>query len=759
VFDRQTREAIPGATVFKPGSTIATCTDYNGRFELVCPCGTDSLEVRMLGYESCCCKPGGDQNIGLVPQCTIMDEVVVTAGREAQARSEAPMAIEKISQSTINETKPTLLAELINKVPGVIMLNLNNEQHGMSIRQPMGTSPYYLYMEDGIPLRTMGIFNHNALIEMNLMAVSAVEVVKGPASSLYGPEAVGGAVNFITQKPTALATVKAGLQADNYGYKRFQWSASGRARRKLGYFLGGYYAGQKDGWMSYSNYNKNNINVRLDYDLSQKTKLVFSGAYIDYYSQTPGSVDSIAFYQRSYVSSSPFTYRKVNAKRARLTAEHSWNQNNQTILHLFCRDNTISQNPAYAIRWARGSTVAKGEINDNSFTNRGVIAQHSAKLPTLRSKLLMGASLDLAPVSYQAHMTELSARLRPGGASVEEFQMIGEHPEILLSNYEAIIYNSAVFTQIEFKPVKALGITAGLRHDNMSFSYVNHLDGVSGIKSFEKLTPRVGTTLKVHKNLAWYANYSRGFSPPALTTVFTKRSPGSSDEFYYNLQPAEFDSYETGVWSEFFKNKLSLNLTVYEMWGKNELLNVRQPDNSTEYQSAGKTMHRGIEYSATLKPDKHWMLRAGGSISIHRYEEFVLSSNDKNPLNDVNGKRMPSAPTFVCNSEVIYKPGYVRGLRLALEWQYMNSWFQNQVNTVKYSDKGAFGLSGISVLNFRSGYEWKGCEVFVNVLNLTNELYAFNATRGNLPNSTSTFTPAPPRVITLGFQYAFTGNK
>jgi hypothetical protein len=67
----------------------------------------------------------------------------------------------------------------VNKTPGVLMVNLGNEQHSMSIRQPMTTNAYYLYMEDGVPIRPMGVFNHNSLLEMNQFTVSSIEVVKG----------------------------------------------------------------------------------------------------------------------------------------------------------------------------------------------------------------------------------------------------------------------------------------------------------------------------------------------------------------------------------------------------------------------------------------------------------------------------------------------------------------------------------------------------------------------------------------------------
>ena len=68
------------------------------------------------------------------------------------------------------------------KTPGVLMVNLGNEQHSMSIRQPITTNAYYLYLEDGLPIRPMGIFNHNALLEINQFNLQSIEVLKGPAS-------------------------------------------------------------------------------------------------------------------------------------------------------------------------------------------------------------------------------------------------------------------------------------------------------------------------------------------------------------------------------------------------------------------------------------------------------------------------------------------------------------------------------------------------------------------------------------------------
>ena len=81
------------------------------------------------------------------------------------------------------------------------MVNLGNEQHQMSIRQPMTTKSLFLYLEDGIPIRTSGLYNHNALLEMNMAATKSIEVIKGPSSSLYGSEAIGGVVKLYYSGP------------------------------------------------------------------------------------------------------------------------------------------------------------------------------------------------------------------------------------------------------------------------------------------------------------------------------------------------------------------------------------------------------------------------------------------------------------------------------------------------------------------------------------------------------------------------------
>jgi iron complex outermembrane receptor protein len=681
-------------------------------------------------------------------------EVVVTANRGVTLKREVPVAISKISAITIDETKATSVYEIINKAPGVLMVNLGNEQHSMAIRQPMTTNSYYLYLEDGLPIRPMGVFNHNALLEINQFNLQNIEVVKGPVSSLYGPEAVGGAINLISLKPTLDPQMKIGIQADQWGYHRLQ-AAGSATIGKVGFQVAGLSSMQKNSWRDFSDYDKDNINARLDYNISERTRLIGTLFYGNYYSDMSGSVNEADFNNRNYKSTSDFTYRKSDALRAKISIENDWNNHSNSFLTLFTRNNKLGQNPSYGIRWTQGSNTARGEINSNNFKSYGVLAQHNQKFDFLNTSIVAGGLFDYSPVDYNAYQIDLIANLNPGGQTVDYYEILAERPDIQLANYEAKIYNKAGFLQFSMKPFNNVVFTGGARYDNMSLDYVNNIDTSEGNKEYDQFTFKTGINYNPFDFAGFYGNYSQGFSPPGLTTIFrakpgTGGTSGVPAEFYYDLEPAKFNNYEIGGWLTFFEKKIFFEYTFYYMDGENELLYVRQPDNSSLYQSAGETRHKGIEFAINYKPTSQFNIRVGGTTAQHTYIDFKLSDNPSDPIQDLNGFEMPSAPKWSGNSEISFYPKTIPSFRTSIEWQFVSSFFQDQINTVKYD--------GYNVFNFRIGYKWKGFEFYSNIMNLTDKLYAYNVTRGNLSNNPS-YTPAAPRTFVCGLHYNLSLKK
>jgi outer membrane receptor protein involved in Fe transport len=755
VTDANTHEAIAGASICNAdvqNSAKLGMTNAKGHFSINAQ-GITRLKFAMVGYSARIIEvsaiKGQKLDVALEPSTVDLQPVVVTASREGQARQDAPIAISKINSTQIKDTKATALYQLLNKVAGVYMVNLGNEQHTMAIRQPITYNALYLYMEDGVPIRPTGIFNHNSLYEINMSGVKDIEVIKGPASSLYGSNSIGGAVNFITQGPPTGYAGNVSVQGDNYHYRRVD-ADGGFTQGKFGLYVGGYVAHQTDSWQDYSDFDKYSANFKTTYDFSAKTKLTTSAAYNYLNTQTPGSLDSARFYDRSYGANQRFTYRKVKSFRASTRLDHQWDDENSTFITLFFRGNSTAQLPSYFISDVRDVNgvykSSNGQVNDQKFNSYGLLAQHRVDFDFLHSRLIGGVYMDDSPSSYYAQYLNITKDV--ANNYYTGFSNTGRY----IDNYKIKLFNTAAYVQYEIKPVEALRIVGGLRYDRVHYDFDNQIPaGQTKYKqqetnNFNIVAPKLGITYNFGNNKGIYANYSVGFQPPETGDLYSSRQ-------LTQLKQATFDNYEAGGWFSAFNKKLYFELSIFDLEGHNEIINQLLPDNTTQNQNAGATRHRGIEYSLTLAPVKELTFRFSGTNARHTYVEYSEVTTNyttgTNTVTSYDGKRMNNAPAWIANSELTYKPQYLPGFRIATEWQHINQYYTNPANTKTYS--------GYDIYNLRLGYDvkssvLKGAGIWFNVLNLTNKLYATTVTSSQYGD---TYNAAPPRTYTLGISYSF----
>ena len=249
--------------------TNCLCTDASGKFTLVVTLKNELLTFTHVTYETNTLKASNNMFVVLEPKINDLNLIVVSASRTAQKRKEIPVAIAAISSKTIATVNPSSVDQVLNQQSGVHMVDLGNEQHMMSIRQPISTKGVYLYLEDGIPIRPNGVFNHNALLEMNMEATKTIEVIRGPYSALYGSEAVGGAINFITENPTPKLTGKFGVRIDDKGYFRTDAKIA-TTYKKTGIAISGYKSKISNGIREYGNYNKSAITGKITHQFTMK---------------------------------------------------------------------------------------------------------------------------------------------------------------------------------------------------------------------------------------------------------------------------------------------------------------------------------------------------------------------------------------------------------------------------------------------------------------------------------------------------------
>lgn len=736
-INKASGEPLPFVQVINTANNQSTFSDYSGSFSIEAVWGTDSLLFMANGYgqKTILATENVIMKLSLLP--IGLNSVVISTNREQELREETPVAISSVNTETIEANKPTTIDQVLNQTPGVNMVDLGNEQHTMSIRRPIDYGASYLYLEDGIPIRTSGVFNHNALLEINMANVSRIEIVRGPASSMYGSEAIGGAVNFISKKPTLKPTAGLSVQGNNLGYKRTDFYTSSTLKKKLGFRFAGYYANQTDGLLAHSDFNKLALSANMQYNLSKKSELIWSNSFIDYYSEMGGSLDSTKFYEKSYGSNQTFTHRAVNAFRSKVAYNHYWNKNSKTNVTGFFRNNSIAQNPSYRVKddykpWSGTGdpNLAHGEENENAFQSAGLIVQHKQQFKRYNSSLVAGASADYSPNTYDANYISI---LKNDDGIYESFNS----SDSLLADYQANIFNTAIYGQFKSEPIKNLKVLLGVRYDNFRYLFDNNLGSNSftavedGQNIFSRVIPKIGATYQIKKHTGAYVNYSQGYVPPQVTTLYVGNDIPS-------LKPVYYDSYEVGGWSTLFGEIARFEWSIYRMEGVNEIISVLKDDGSTQQENAGKTLHQGIEYSLKAKLAKDLFIRVSGTNAIHQFTDYTIEGTD------YAGKVMPQSPNWIMNSQLTYKPSALKGFRSSIEWQHIDRYYMEKENAKIYN--------GYDILNLRLGYEYKAFEVWTNVMNLTDELYA---TVARATNWGQRYSLGRPRNVNIGLAYKF----
>ena len=660
---------------------------------------------------------------------TQLTTIVVSANKLKEKRIESPLAISILSPKTIDEAKAQRIDFLLNKVSGVYMPTIGNEQHMMSIRQPISLKGLYLYLEDGMPIRTSGLFSSNALIEMNSSNIHSIEIIKGPASALYGAEAIGGVVNILTTPVPSKANAFISTQINNTGFKKIDLSW-GAPSKTGGWLMTGAWTDQNKGITEYSDFNKKALSVKRNFKVNEKLKGYQNLQFINYYTQMTGSLDSIKFFQKNFGTQQSFTFRKIDALRLRQNLDYNWNAHSNTTLNFMYRSNTMDQNPTYSIAFTSNPTKFKGQVNSNHFDAYVLDLQHVWSIPVLNSKIMLGGYWDITHQNLIAHYIDIIKDTSIGKYTKYTYPS----RDSLITNYNTQISNKAIYFNYLANLNRAVRLNMTLRYDNFEYLFNNLLPiGTPSAKNnFTQFTPKLGLTYNL-KNGGSYINYSKGFVPPQITEIYNAiRVP--------YLLPQDFSNIEIGSWYQ--SKKLSAEISIYSLQGKNEIISVRQTDGVNLNQNSGATSHMGIEYQLRYQLVPTIEISLNGTSTRHKY----LNTNIKGV--DVSGKEMNAAPHLFNNVSLNWKP--TKQIRSALEWIHQSAYYMDETNATRYP--------GFDIFNARFGLQIKKSEIWLNVLNLTNTYYSTMATKNFSVKGSSAYSYylGEPRAITIGWKWYIT---
>ncbi len=237
--------ALEFVTVGIKGTTYGTTTNNTGYFELKnVPFGSYDLQTAFVGYEKqlkkitlSATQPVFNLKINLKNILSNLNEVVVSGTMKEVSKLESPVPVEVYSSSFFKCNPTPSIFESLQNVNGVRpQLNCNVCNTG-DIHINGLEGPYTMILIDGMPI-VSGLSTVYGLTGIPQALIERVEIVKGPASTLYGSEAVGGLVNIITKKPNNAPVVAADIFTSNWGDLNsdlgFKFKAGKKAQSLLG---------------------------------------------------------------------------------------------------------------------------------------------------------------------------------------------------------------------------------------------------------------------------------------------------------------------------------------------------------------------------------------------------------------------------------------------------------------------------------------------------------------------------------------------
>lgn len=667
-----------------------------------------------------------------------LEEVVVTATRETEPLKEKAQTINAVKGEDIKNVKPTHPSEIMNRIPGVWINTTAGEGHMTAIRQPLTTNPVYLFLEDGIPIRSTGFFNHNALYEMNIPGAERIEVIKGPSTALYGSDAIGGTINVITRPSPAKPEIEVNPEWGEHGWFRFLASGGNTwGNNGLRLDLNNTHS---DGWRERSGYDRQSVTLRWDNVMSASTsaKTIISFSNIDQESGGSSGLIESDFKTKPWYNYHTFDFRKVRAFRISTEIEKEIEKDILLSFIPYLRWNEMDLLPGWGI--FKSGTRYFGYHSTTRFYSLGLLLKYRQDFKPMRTRLIGGVDIDYSPGEYFERRIEAFKT----GDKYTSYTYVTNADNNY--DYEATFFGVSPYVQVEVSPLEKLRLTAGARYDALSYDYETTLAPNTNRppdtkRHFSHISPKLGLTYEFIKNISGFMSYNHAFRIPSSGDLF--RGSSNTASTAVNLKPIKADSYEIGVRGSIAK-MVTFNTSLYYMLKKDDLVTYTVATNVRERRNAGETEHKGIEVALGIQPLKEVELNTSYSYAVHKYKDYKVSA-----AVDYSDKEIPQAPRQMINTRLLYKPLLLNGGFAELEWVRLGKYWMNDENTEKYS--------GHDIFNVRASYLIsKAWEIFVKVINITDKLYAERASKSG--SDAALFAPGQPRTFFAGITYKWSGK-
>jgi iron complex outermembrane receptor protein len=621
-----------------------------------------------------------------------LDEIVVTATRLESAIRDVARSVSVIEKEQIQNGQQLLgLDESLAGVPGLYMQNRYNfaqdlkiSLRGFGARSSFGIRGVRIFVDD-IP-ETLP--DGQAQVDsIDLGSTSRVEVLRGPASSLYG-NAAGGVIAVYSELGDAEPYVEAAAAGGSHDYRRYQLKTAG-THRAVDYMLSASHT-DLEGYREFSNTRGTAINGKLGIQITGHDELLIALNHTDQpQAEDPGGIDAVQL---------AVDRRSARLQNVQFDAGEELSQ--QRIGGVYRTDRmggTLMLRNYYVWRdfTNRLPFVAGGAVDLQRFFY-GLGAQYSfSDAMAGRLKLITGFDVD----------RQDDDRQRSDNNTGTIGAMVFEQNESVESN--------GAFLQGQYALRDDWSFLAGLRYDEVKFDITDYflLDGNdSGNLDFDQWSPSIAVNYKAGSAVV-FASWSSSFETPTTTEL---ANPDGTGGFNSSLMPQVAYNYEIG-----FKNSresLYYEISVFHIDLEDELIpfEIASSPGRTFYSNAGSSTRNGVEAAISWRARNGFTADLSYTWSDFTFGEFVEDGQD------FGGRQLPGLPEHFAYFGLKYVAS--PGLTATVEALYSGSLYASNDNSTE--------VDGYIVSNVRVSYEWlRGnwlIRPYVSINNIFDEKYNSN---------------------------------
>ena len=569
---------LPGATIVeKSNPTNGVLSDFYGEFIINVNEESKELVVSYLGFETQTVQiTGNNLVISLKPEVSQLDSVIIkgfsSVASKARVRTQA---IQSLPETTVAINAQTIESNGIDNIqsftsqisnvtfteaqqPGVNFLTVRGISQIRNAESPVAV------VIDGMTLPDASAMN------MSLYDIELLEFVKGPQGTLYGKNAIAGAINIVTKDPTNKNKTKVMLSSGNGGLFGAGLSSSGAITKdKFYYSVVGRYS-TFDGLINNTFLNEKvdfskeyNVRAKLKYRFNPRWSAVFvqdnfkidaGGNY--YVTKTDIFDPSIPVLADDDYSSEPFgdvqgdselsnslSSFKVEGSlnKVKIQSVTSFNATKR----YYIGENDYSQYAFSKVSQQSDSDTFSQEIRLISNTAEDSKLNYTFGTLFQNSKRYLNTSTFLNRTYYEGGFVDASA----ANANYSTDPLVG-------NDDDNTIQTLAAFGFIDYKLLPKLTLSAGVRVDYDKLKNESRISNTSLENDITVWQPKFSLAYEISETILAYTNYGRGY-----------RSGGfNSDEtvkFGKTYEPEFTNNYEIGLKTSFLNNRIIFNNSFY----------------------------------------------------------------------------------------------------------------------------------------------------------------------------------------------------